>query len=231
MRQALALGYSPIAYEQDAEQQKRGEPGIPGREQAQAENLAAALRANPGGKLFVYVGFSHVAEAPLEHGEGDMEWMAARLRKLTGIDPLTIEQTSLAEDSSARGGREAWALVAPRLRRSSVLRLEGRPFALGRYANAVDLQIVHPPTRLRGGRPDWLAGLGRKPLSIPVALLPERGRRLVQAFLAEEPKDSVPLDQLLVEAGRPAPKLMLPARRIRFAVQEPLAGRNLVKAP
>ncbi|HEX8262472.1 MAG TPA: hypothetical protein VF547_06325, partial [Allosphingosinicella sp.] len=64
VRQALALGYTPIAYEQTAAQQERGEPGTPGREQAQAENLAAVVRANPGRKLFVYVGFSHVAEAP-----------------------------------------------------------------------------------------------------------------------------------------------------------------------
>ncbi|MEA3065782.1 MAG: hypothetical protein QOJ27_2234 [Sphingomonadales bacterium] len=226
VRQALALGYSPIAYEQDSEQQKRGEPGIPGREQAQAENLAAALRANPGRKLFVYVGFSHVAETPIEHGSGRMEWMAARLRKLTGIDPLTIDQTALAEDSSSRGGREAWALAAPKLRRTSVLRLDGQTFAFGPYADAIDLQVVHPPTRLRDGRPDWLAAMGRRSRAIPPALIPKPGRRLVQAFLAGEPDDAVPLDQVLVEAGKPVPKLMLPSRRIRYAVQEPRVRRR-----
>lgn len=226
VRQALRLGYSPTAYEQDSEQRKLGEPGIPGREQAQAENLAAALRSNPGRKLFVYVGFSHVAEAPIEHGNARMEWMAARLRKLTGIDPLTIEQTALAEDSSSRAGREAWALAAPKLRRTSVLRLDGNPYAFGPYANAIDLQVVHPPTRLRDGRPTWLAAMGRRPHAIPPALLGNRGRRLVQAFLAEEPDDAVPVDQVLVEAGDPVPKLMLPARRIRYAVQEPRVSRR-----
>jgi hypothetical protein len=226
VRQALRLGYSPIAYEQDAEPQKRGEPGTPGREQAQAENLAAALRANPGRKLFVYVGFSHVAETPIEHGSGRMEWMAARLRKLTAIDPLTIEQTALAEDSSSRAGREAWALAAPKLRRTSVLRLDGHPFAFGQYADAIDLQVLHPPTRLQDGRPSWLAAMGRRPRAIPPALIAKPGRRLVQAFLAEEPDDAVPVDQVLVEAGKPVPKLMLPARPIRYAVQEPRVRRQ-----
>ena len=226
VRQALGVGYRPIAYEQDSAQRKRGEPGIPGREQAQAENLAAALRAYPGRKLFVYVGFSHVAEAPIQHGTGRLEWMAARLRKLTGIDPLTIEQTALAEDSSSRSGREAWALAAPKLLGSSVLRVDRHPFAFGPYADAVDLQVVHPPTRLRGGRPSWLAAMGRRPSAVPPALIPTRGRRLVQAFLAEEPDDAVPVDQVVVEAGKPVPTLMLPARRIRYAVQEPRVSRR-----
>lgn len=227
VRQALGLGYTPIAYEQGPEQRKRGEPGVPGREQAQAENLAAALRANPGGKLFVYVGLSHVTERPIEHGSGRMEWMAARLKKLTGIDPLTIEQTALAEDSSSRGGREAWALAAPKLRRTSVLRLDGHPLAFGLYANAIDLQVLHPPTPLRDGRPSWLEAMGRRPSAVPPALIRKGGRRLVQAFLAEEPDDAVPVDQVLVEAGKPVPKLMLPERGIRYAVQEPRVRRQV----
>ncbi|HMC92771.1 MAG TPA: hypothetical protein VKI45_09955, partial [Allosphingosinicella sp.] len=142
MRQALALGFVPLAYEQTGEQQKRGAPGIPGREQAEAENLAALIKAHPGHKLFIYVGFSHVTESAIDRDGAKIEWMAARLKKMTGLDPLTIEQTSVAEDSLIRGGREAWALVAPRLRRSSVLRADGQPLALGPYAGAVDLQVV-----------------------------------------------------------------------------------------
>ena len=226
VRRALGLGYSPIAYEQDSEQRKNGEPGIPGREQAQAENLAAALRANPGRKLFVYVGLSHVAESPIASGSGRIEWMAARLKKLTGIDPLTVDQTTLAEDSTSRPGREAWALAAAKLGRTSVLRLDGRPFVFGPYASAVDLQVLHPPTRLRGGRPDWLAAMGRRPSPVPPALIPKRGRQLVQAFLAAEPADAVPVDQVVVEAGKPVPMLMLPEGRIRYSVQEPRLSRT-----
>lgn len=221
VRQALTLGYAPLAYEQTGEQRRAGEPGIPGREQAQAENLAAIVRAHPGRKILIYVGFHHVTEAPIGVDSERIEWMAARLKKMTGIDPLTIEQTELAEDSTSRLGREAWALAAPRLKRTSILRLDGRPLAFGPYAGAVDLQVLHPPTGLREGRPEWLAALGRTPRPVPRGLLPKQGRRLIQAFLASEPEDGVPIDQVLVEAGKPAPKLMLPRARIRFAVQEP----------
>jgi hypothetical protein len=221
VRQALASGYAPVAYEQTGEQRRTGEPGIAGREQAQAVNLAAILAAHPAAKILVYVGFDHVAEAPLPGGERPIEWMAARLRKMTGIDPVTIDQATLSEDAISRAGREGWALAARGLRRSAILMLDGRPLVLGRYAGAVDLQIVHPPVRLVGGRPDWLDALGRKPRPVPAALLPKRGRRLVQAFLAAESGDAVPIDQILVEAGKPIPRLMLPERPIRYAVQDP----------
>ena len=221
VRQALALGYTPLAYEQTGEQRRAGEPGIPGREEAEADNLAAIVRAHPDRKILIYVGFHHVTEAPIDEGSERIEWMAARLKKKVGIDPLTIEQTELAEDATSHLGREAWALAAPRLKRTSILRLDGRPLAFGPYAQAVDLQVLHPATRLRDGRPEWLAALGRSPRAVPAALLPKHGRRLIQAFLASEPEDAVPLDQVIAEAGKPAPPLMLPRARIRFAFQDP----------
>ena len=140
---------------------------------------------------------------------------------MTGCEPLTIDQASLAEDSLSAGSRAAWAMASSGLRRSAILMLDGRPLVLGHYAGAVDLQVVHPPVRLRHGRPDWLASLGRTPCPVPSQLLPKSGRRLVQAFLAEAPSDAVPIAQVLVEAGKAAPDLMLPRLRIRYAVQDP----------
>jgi hypothetical protein len=60
----------------------------------------------------------------------------------------------------------------------------------------------------------------RQPRVIPAQLLPKTGRRLVQAFVADESADAVPMDQVLVTAGEPAPVLMLPKGRYRFAFQD-----------
>jgi hypothetical protein len=225
LRQALALGYRPIAYEESG-------PSAPGtvfeqiaqREQTQAENLAAVLRRHPGERLFVYVGYSHAAEAAMASPGGPVEWMATRLKRLTGIDPLTIDQTVIDETSARR--RAYRDLVAPRLRgRPGILFTGGQPLVEGEYAGAVDLQVVHPPLRLVRGRPEWMRRIGRRPVDIPRRLLPERGRRLVQAFAADEPGDATPLDQIIVEAGQPAPPLLLPRGRFRWAVQDPPPGR------
>lgn len=218
VRQSLALGYRPAAYEQTGEQRKAGS-GIAEREQAQADNLAAIIAANPGVKLLVFVGFSHVTEAPIPDRAEPTSWMATRLKKQTGIDPLTIDQTGV-DSHASRSGREAHDLVAPRLRRPAILQAGGEPVVLGLYAGAVDLQVVHPKLQLVSGRPAWLAGMGRSLRPIPRELLPARGRRLVQAFLRHEGEDAIPIEQVVVEAGKPVPKLMLPNKSIRFAVQD-----------
>jgi hypothetical protein len=219
IRQALALGYRPAAYEIKNSQSRPG-GGVPVREQAQAENIAAILAANPGARLFLYVGFSHVMEAPVDReGEG-IEWMAARLKKMTGVDPLTIDQANLGEAATQRWGREAQALVAPRIRKASVLRLGGDYVKVGDYAHAVDLQVFQPSTDFVHGRPSWLGQMGRTARPVPSNLLPSKGRRLVQAFLADEGEGAIPIDQVLVEAGKPVPRLMLPSGPVRYAVQD-----------
>jgi len=50
-------------------------------------------------------------------------------------------------------------------------------------------------------------------------LLPQSGQRLIQAFAKNAPSNAVPLDQVIVEAGRRPPSLMLPDRPVRYYVQ------------
>lgn len=226
VRQALALGYRPLAYEETAAERGHehpaGEDDIAIREQAQADHLAAALRASPGSRFLVHVGFDHLAEAPKRRGDGSTRrWLAARLKADTGIDPLTIDQVTLNPTGS--GNQALHALVAPRLRRPDmVTMLNGSPLVVGQYAGLVDLQVAHRATRRVGGRPDWLAAMGRRPAPVPRALRPASGTRLVQAFLATEIEpDAVPIDQVLVTAGRPAPSLMLPpGKPVRYTVED-----------
>ncbi|RDE06977.1 hypothetical protein [Sphingomonas aracearum] len=218
LRGAHALGYRTVAYEQRRDQ-TTPDGGVPEREEAQAQNLLAMLRANPAAKVLVYVGHGHVMEGSSSAGPA---MMAERLKRLSGIDPLTVDQVRLAG-------------LRPRLRvvqmaasarvgsRPAIFMKGDTPLILGDGdAGAVDLQVVHPLRSYRHGRPSWLATFGGRPVAIAPALLPTTGKRLIQAFDAAEPADAVPLDQVLVEAGKPAPMLLLPAgRRIRYAVQEP----------
>lgn len=223
VRQALALGYRPVAYETTIfTPPKNVEDVFARREKMQADYLIErVLNRDPKAKLFVYVGYSHVAEEPLVRGSGPpRRWMANRLKTLTGIDPLTIEQTVLAEHPT-QGPSAAYALIADKAKdRSIVPYLNGKPLVVGQYEGAVDLQVVHPRTRYIGGRQDWRAGMGGTPTPIPRNLLPSAGTRLVQAFIASEGNDTMPVDQVLVTAGASPPVLLLPAKKIRFATQD-----------
>lgn len=225
VRQSLALGYRPVAYESTIyTPPKDVEDSIARREKLQAEYLVSrVLKRDPKAKLFVYVGYSHAAEAPLpstSEKEPPRLWMANRLKTLTGIDPLTIEQTSVAEHPSF-GGTAAYDLIADQATgRSIVPYLAGKPLVFGQYSGAVDLQVVHPRTRYVAGRQDWRARMGGQPTPIPGDLLPKSGTRLIQAYIVDEGEDTVPVDQVLVTAGTKPPVLFLPAKKVRFVTKD-----------
>ena len=222
VRRAMTLGYRPVAYEIGASApllEASIEERIALREQAQAENLARALsEAGPDARILIHVGYAHAGERPLPPGE--TEWMAARLVRLTGLDPLTIEQTDVGEVASPRA-RALHAALASRVDRPSVFMKDGAPIATGRLGEATDLQVVHPLVRAVDGRPDWLRDTGRVAAAIPAHLLPVQGRRLVQAFIAGEADDAIPIDQALVTAGEEPPVLYVPEGvEIRWQVQD-----------
>lgn len=212
VREALALGYEPVAYEQTKAQDPPNS-GIAEREQAQAENLIRTIfAARPKEKVLIFVGWGHVVENPGKQ----TEWMAARLKRMSGVDPVTIDQTSVTDMSNAR---EAHEVAASRIGKSSVFFEGANPLLIGRIAG-VDLQVIHPRRSYRFGRPAWLVELGGKRLPIPRRLLPAKGRRLVQVFATGAPSDAVPLDQVIVSGSALSPALFVPAGPVRFAIQD-----------
>ena len=168
--------------------------------------------ARPGEKVLIYVGQGHVVERPGK----STEMMAARLKRMTGIDPLTIDQAGVTEISTSG----AYAAASARIGDSPAVFFEGEnPLLIGRNAG-VDLQVIHPRRSYRHGRPAWLVAMGGKPVPIPRRLLPTRGRRLIQIFAADAPSDAVPLDQVLVDSTSSAPMLFPTAGPVRFATQQ-----------
>jgi hypothetical protein len=212
IREALALGYEPVGYEQ-TKAQSRPSDGIAEREQAQAENLMQRVfSARPKEKVLIYVGWGHVAEKPARQGE----LMASRLKRMTGIDPLTIDQTSVTETSAA----DAYAAASARIGKKPAVFFEGKnPLLIGPISG-VDLQVIHPRRSYQSGRPAWLVELGGRKMQIPPRLMPRQGRRLIQAFAANAPSDAVPLDQVLVDGSKSSRALIVPAGPVRFAIQE-----------
>ena len=215
LRGALSLGYEPVAYEETKEQMKPGE-GIAEREMAQARNLFDnVFSKKPKAKTLIYVGLSHVAEKPLS----GTDRMAGILKRLTKVDPLTIDQATITDLTP--GTRRAYDLAAAKIGNRSGILFDGdKPLVLGLYEDAVDLQVIHPRRAYRLGRPTWLAALGGRPVPVPKDLRTPVSRRLVQVFAANEPTDAVPLDQVLVTADRPVPFLFARPGPLRFQVQQ-----------
>lgn len=56
--------------------------------------------------------------------------------------------------------------------------------------------------------------------SIPLELLPKKGKRLIYAYHLNDPLDAAPADVIMVEEGKSIPKLMLPKGEFRFAFED-----------
>lgn len=225
LRRSIAAGYLPVAYEFSAYPARSDKLGGVERqvlrEECQAQNIVdRVLAGNPRARIFVYVGHGHVSKGLSDFGGRKIALMAESLRAKTGIDPLCIEQAIAA-----------WQRVAERdrpLAERGFANFSGDSMVLAARkgpgfwnAGNVDMQVWHRPVTIREGRAHWLSMNGyRRPRAIPRNLLPLEGRRLVQAFVAGESADAVPMDQVLVTAGEPASVFMLPKGRYRFAWQE-----------
>jgi hypothetical protein len=223
---ALADGWKLVAYEH-LPVPKPGQDWmerIREREQGEADNLVARIFArDKSAKVYVYAGYSHAFKTP--PGDNDPNvWMAERLRRATGLDVLSIDQTEFYAHVTPAAEHPLYAGLLSRVPSTApfVLRApDGSHPVLGMAKGRVDMQVIYPRYASHDGRPDWLRTLaGRSPHPIPAALLPKQGRRIVKALRVDAVKDAVPADVVLVEAGKPAPVLMLPPGEFRYVVEE-----------
>ncbi len=207
-REAKTLGYRLIPYEerhQPGDDKASWDVRIARRETAQARQLADYIAGHPGAKLLVHVGYSHASEVPLANGQ---KWMATRLKALTGIDPLTVSQTT------CQGG-------------GTKDRLAQLP--ADEPAGLFDLVVDHPTARFMRGRPVWRVAAGDRVVSIPKALRPIKGWRVIEARPAGETEASVPMDRVAIRPGEDI-ALLLPPGRYQLKVVDVPAATPLEQA-
>ncbi len=237
VRQSLRAGMRPIHYEASSipkswSKRTGAMEAIIYREQTQAENIVRRFFARfPEGKLFMHVGHSHAAEKPQiieENGvKEELHWMAARLARLTGLDPLTIDQTTLLERSSPQFENPAYHA----LRDSGwfqgedsivIAKADGQGYAsFGPYKGKMDMQVAHPPSIWIEGRPSWMRlGGYRREIEIDPSWIPEAGEALLQAYVKDELEEPIAMDRVLVTEGTEWPPLLLPPGSYRITRQD-----------
>lgn len=213
IRRAIDLGYTVVPYEPDrAVMQPRPGDSSPvdamnRRERGQAENIFARTFANdPQAKVLVFGGRGHIAES---RGE---QWtpMGFVLAELSGHDPLTIDLFNMVEHSAPQF--EHWAFKAVTTAGGTthgpaVLVNGDGAFWTGK-PGSIDVQVFHPRTQLEQGRPHWMRMGGlRKPVTLELPAFDQPA--LLQAFVANERPNAVPLDQVILWPDRPRPVLLL----------------------
>jgi hypothetical protein len=206
VRTAVGLGYTLIAYDT----KERGPAGDASfRDRRQAENIKSRVfDADSGARVLVIAGRGHASEVTAPGG-----WtpMASVLKRLTGIDPLTVygptmseRQTREEEDPQYRFATARGLVAEPTI---FVSLAEGKVFG----TDSFDAYVFWPRVTELDGRPDWLAAIpGRRRVPVPSIHTVGRGLRLLQAFFAGDSANAIPADQVLLGRGSDAKALVLP---------------------
>lgn len=201
VKQALSLGWDLVSYEVPADSDVAATRA--GREQGQAQALATWLGDNPQRKLVVLAGGEHINE------QAQSGWMAARLKQLTGLDPLSVAQGATAcgnEDPSSWPHPPAPGVYSVF---DSARQADGR----------VDLVVHHLPMPTQHGRMGWLSGLsGRYPVQVCLPAGIQAG--LLRAFAVDDPdRQVIATDQIEFDAGAQQAVLLLPHGRWWLAIE------------
>jgi hypothetical protein len=193
VREALRLGFKLIPYEDrpDLLPAKSAGPvsiavtpiehSANQRDSVQAVNLYRQIQTELGiEKTVVLAGYGHISETEI----GDLKCMALNFKKLSGIDPLTIEQTLLSE--CMKESPYANRLINTVIKTDTAQAFKSVDATrFGLDSMSYDIYIYHPPTKFIHNRPTWLLN---KPSSrfvnieIPRSIEPV----LVQAYLKSE---------------------------------------------
>jgi hypothetical protein len=175
------------------------------RDSIQAENIYNVIRQDSTAKILVHASFTHISKKP---GPNGFIPMALAFKRISGIDPLTIDQTDMTEESNFAYGRiiyEAYLARFP-LTEPSIALVDGNPVNVT-DKDLYDLCVIHPLTTYKDGRPEWLSlGGTRKPVILKP---PTAGVYLVQAYYLNEFEANnktawqlVPADQTYITNGK-----------------------------
>ncbi|MEO9216050.1 MAG: hypothetical protein ABI227_10410 [Rhodanobacter sp.] len=186
LREAVRLGYTIVAYDPIDSTEDR--------DAAQAENLNREIFAkHPDARLFALVGYAHVDKA--KGNLGALRPMAMQLHELTGLDPLTVDQTQFRDvEPSAHVAPYDQVIDLFHPRDPIVLQLRGSRIWSSdplRY----DISVILPEMPGKE-RPGWLSLDGlRRAWLVSAALCHGTIPCVVEARYGNESDDAIPADR------------------------------------
>ena len=208
VRSAIAMGFTLVSYEDTA----AGVHTVNQRDSIQAQNIYSILQQDTSAKILVYAAYAHISKKISPDGYVPM---GLAFKQISGIDPYTIDQTDMSEESNFGYGQvfyQAYLQKYP-LKIASVALLNNEAVNVTNN-DLYDLTIIHPLTIYQDGRPSWLSLDGtRQPTYVKA---PAAAAFLVQAYYLDEieknentPWQLVPADQSYISSGKNLYQLFL----------------------
>lgn len=199
VRTALALGYKLVSYEDTAAVLHTPTE----RDEIQARNINKVILDDASAKILVLAGYGHISKKAMGN---DYIPMGMAFRKLSGIDPLCIDQTGMTEGSELAYGKALYQSYVEKfnINTPSVAMLGNEAVNITNDEN-YDAIVIHPPTAYHDGRPTWLSLNGsRQPVYVKPTV---KETFLVQAYYEDEtklngPGKLVPADQTYIPTNK-----------------------------
>lgn len=197
LKKALQLGFTLVPYESNDKTKYDGESqsyldNI--REVNQANNLYKILKKDPEAKILVHAGHGHIWEKG-----GNIIFMAEYFRILSGINPLTINQSinSMDEfkeklDSTLNYKNTQFPYV--------VLDQENKPrISGGDKQGAYDVLVAWPSPQELYGRKDYM--LYKKGTLLQQITVQKKDIGKLVQVKSLNPEDDIPIDQFIIKKG------------------------------
>jgi hypothetical protein len=240
VRQGINMGYRLVPYEITSDQRAKikkedSTSRIINRETSQAKNIIEnILKDDPKARIFIYVGYAHATENWKISKDGrEVGWMAAQIKRMTGIDPLTIDQVYGTDGrySNNRANDVVYDYVTAQedIHSSLIMKNKAGAFLTSKYYDGkIDLTVFHPKQAMIEGRPNWLYMSGyRKAFKIENKDFFKDRNIMLQAFVISEIKSAIPMDQLVIRGAEGHQIMLLPKGKYRLEAQD--ADGNISK--
>ncbi len=190
IREAISLGYKLVAYDVHVNDQNK-------RDSLQAVNIIQkTFNLDPAARVLVHAGYSHIAES----GDKKFKPMGFMLKKLSGFDPLSIDQTVMMPYDELEKQHPYYTHVA------STNKLNVPKIAINDNEEVlvdpvnfigVDIQVYHPPIFNIKNRPGHLITNGDSLIRLPDQFL-MWPKHLLEVRRSDEQGSSVSVDRVII---------------------------------
>ncbi len=194
IREAVRLGFKLISYEEDFSScNGKGKDKYycdRYRDSIAAVNICNIKKKDKSAKILVYAGYSHIKEKY----RSNKPRMAEYFKNISGIDPLTIDQTSMMDFGDVKYTYPYYDILKDKLNDEVMLLISDKKDSFWSLFEGYDIMVFSPSPKMQNGRYSFYSiNNTRKEYYL------ERDKTLnaffVQAFYENEKGNNIPADQ------------------------------------
>jgi len=172
---------------------------------------------NPDGKVVIHVGYSHINEE---------KWLASKLKDITKLETLTIDQTSRVERSHKKYEHPTYTKAVKDVDLHGPFIFVNGDKTWSSDSNKWDISVFWPRTRYLNGRPKWVS-LNRKTYDLASNDCKNLYPCMVEVFKFNH-TDEVPLDRIII-SSKEEPKTVFLSQGSNTIVMSNSNGKQIKK--